>query len=211
MKLYHVTFDLSEPDKKMFYPRVPKSAGLGEDKSLKRICLAPTVEECFQALPSDKRHLAVGEKFRLYSIDLDDNDPNLIYPDEIFKKGYVPDALENHEYWYKECLCMDSVIGQIEDFDSNFELSWSCIKLSDVREIVNMFAEDRNDEEKEYLKRLSNKNFSLPEDLYKETIEYFKYINDLDAYDELWENIACLPWAQSTKIYQISWKIVYNI
>ena len=49
MKLYHVTFDINESETKIFRPRVPASAGVGEDKKIPRICLAPSIEKCIQA------------------------------------------------------------------------------------------------------------------------------------------------------------------
>lgn len=211
MKLYHVTFDLNEPDKKLFYPRVPKTAGTGEDKSLKRICLAPTIEECMQALPSDKRKLRNGEKFRIYEVEIDDNDPNLVYPEEIFNKGYVPDALENHEFWYKENLLMDSIIVEIQNFNYDYEIAWSCVKLSDLRNIVKELSEEKNLEEKNYLNKILSKNFSLPEDLYKEVSDYINYIKDFDFCDDLWEAVASLPWAQLTKINSITWKVINKV
>lgn len=43
-------FDNGSCGMKNFIPRVPNSTGEGEDKNTARICLAPSVEKCVQAV-----------------------------------------------------------------------------------------------------------------------------------------------------------------
>ena len=37
-KLYHISYDITEPLEKEFIPRIPDDATTGEDESIPRIC-----------------------------------------------------------------------------------------------------------------------------------------------------------------------------
>ena len=107
MKLYNVTFDLNNTNN-VLTPAIPESAGNGENKEIKRVCLTDSVEHCFQAIASCNREIRKGAKFIIKEVDVE-KDELLITPDFLFNEGYVPDALENNEYWYQigkyGCVC----------------------------------------------------------------------------------------------------------
>lgn len=203
MKLYHVTFDLEEPEIKVFRPRVPDSAGEGEDTYIPRICLAPSIEKCIQALPSGSRRMSKGEKIRIYEVNINIDDSNLISPDILFFKGYVPDALETEEYWYLKNLKMVSTVKEISSFDYDFELAFSCIRVPQVIESTKVLMEGKPEKEKQELNKILNKRNLNSDDLYGEISSYLNKIEDYDFYDSLWEKLAMLPWAQTTRFHNL--------
>jgi hypothetical protein len=136
MFLYHVSFDdwfgeneLAEGTK-TFFPRVPRTCANDEDQETPRICLAPSVELCVQAMASGSRDLRKGAKIAVYSVEIDDNDPYLRHPREIVDK--VPDAIENREHWYLAPIVMSAQISVVEDFVAFNDFAWSIITVQDV-------------------------------------------------------------------------------
>ena len=203
MKLYHVTFDINESETKIFRPRVPASAGVGEDKRIPRICLAPSIEKCIQAIPSDNRNLQKGSKIRIYEVHISEKDKHLIKPEVLFLEGLVPDALETQEHWYTKDLEMTSTVKEIVSFDYSFELAFSCIKVQQVIQAIKKLLIDQPMEKFLKIYEVLKKDFKKSEDIYGEIANHLNEMKEYDLYDNLWEELAMLPWAQTTRIYKV--------
>ena len=97
MILYHISYDAWQPLCKTFIPRIPESAIDVEDKTIPRICFAPSIEKAISA---------VGCRFEsddeLYVYELDTNQipwTKLMTPEELQEKQLVPDVQDTDEYW----------------------------------------------------------------------------------------------------------------
>jgi len=115
IKLYHISYDLSEPLDKKFIPKIPSNPATGEDESIPRICLCDSIEGCINAAEdklgnyedTDIATIIVWEKeFSL----LDDK---LICWQQLYEDDLVPDAALTHEYWYLEPLHMKGSLYKI--------------------------------------------------------------------------------------------------
>lgn len=104
MILYHVSTTMRNPQKRLFYPAIPKSAGENENQTIKRICFSDTIRSCVQAtgyLIKQWDYLIV------YRIDTKDiPDKYILTPDDLVKNDYVPDAKFTHEYWITKPISM---------------------------------------------------------------------------------------------------------
>lgn len=102
-KLYHITLGLVDE----LIPRVPKNVLKEEDSITPRVCVCPTIEDCFRSVSwginyyekakyegKDRELIRVLE-FDVDNIGLD----NIIDNHEIVKKSLVPDAFETNEFW----------------------------------------------------------------------------------------------------------------
>ena len=102
-KLYHITLGMTTELK----PRIPKNRLKGEDDTTPRICVCPTIEDCFKSVPwavnyyekkkyeGENRELVRVLEFDVKDIGLE----NIIDNDFIVKNSLVPDALDSNEFW----------------------------------------------------------------------------------------------------------------
>ena len=100
--LYYV--DRSYEQKiKEFVPKIPNATMQGENETIERICLCPTIEDCIYAASwghSNISYRNINEVFRVY--EFDENDickKNIINSDELWSKQLVPDAYITNEIW----------------------------------------------------------------------------------------------------------------
>lgn len=119
MKVYHVVCSLEnrfrslseakEHYSKVIYPRIPNTAGIYEDKTTPRICVAPTIEGCLtgiKLLGRLRRCLAANEDAMSYETLGLEVYPIIILefdvPESILYKPLkhqVPDVDITNEYW----------------------------------------------------------------------------------------------------------------
>lgn len=190
MTLYHVSFGLQEIEK-AFIPKVPESCAaiLGEDAKTPRICFSSSIARCIQAtecLP------AVGEPITVYKLEVEPNDSSLISPKVLYYSGKVPDALENHEYWYLKEV---SLIGEhriITHQDYELSLAWSVIKMQDVIKIVQSII-DANFLGVNLEIFTSERNSNA---IYRTFCQWLDRNCFYSLEDELYDRISELPWAQ---------------
>lgn len=198
MKLYRVSFDLSQPLERTFIPLIPDSAGYMEDKTIKRVCLSSSIEGCLQAIPRNKIDISVGTEIIVYEAEIDENDYDLVYPDEI--RDYVPDALENDEFWYTKDLYMTGYVAKIKDIKSNYELAFTAVDEDDF--ICNML-DVIADKGYKYLEEISeimmDEELSL-EDRYYESSDILYNAREYSLQDEIFDSVAQVSWAQALKI-----------
>lgn len=194
MKLFNITLDLKDKPT-ILKPYIPFSAAEDEDRITPRVCLSSNITGCLQAIGN--RYIAVGEKFILRTVNINTNSKYLITPEKLKNTNKVPDALENKEYWYlKEIECTSTML-RIDDFDFDFDLAWSLIAPKDYKKIILNSVNELD---------LSKCNTS------KEMYDTFsEYTNEKELYneqDEVWDNLAELPWAQKISIYNLKLKVL---
>lgn len=194
MTLYHVSFDISQAEHPMV-PRIPKSTGPDEDVFTKRICLADSPEHCFQAMPH-RRWKDVGASFLLRVAQIDNEDQDLISPEKLKAWGLVPDALENHEYWYTAPLQTTDYICTINDIDTDMATAWSCINFEDCFNIVTKYAPEH-----------IFKYCTTAQELWDVFSDWCSKTKSWRAFDEADEEILELPWAQITLVKRIDFDV----
>ncbi len=192
MKLYNVSFNLNNPDR-ILSPTIPKTAADDENKTYRRVCLADSVEHCIQAIAVENKDIRAGAKIIVRTVDTKNLYKQfLVGPQTLFDKKLVPDALENNEYWYLQRIKFDLAVYTILDFDADFEIAWSLIKIDDCKKIVH-----------KWLPNFTIGRYKIPKNLYIAAMKECERLQNWDAEDGIWDDLAELPWAQKTGIYNI--------
>lgn len=190
MILYNVSFNMNNLSHVMV-PMIPESAAEDENKTIPRICFTDSVEHCMQAIAVGNRDISVGNKFILRTIEVSNRNPKIVTPTKLFNSKYVPDALENKEYWCLKTTKCRLYIYQINDFNYEFDLAWTCIPLSGCVEILSKYANIT------YTKCKTAKAAWNKFCLYTEKYRLW------NEQDNAWDDLAMLPYAQATKIYNL--------
>lgn len=197
MRLYNVTFNMQDK-RRVLEPSVPESAGSGEDKTIKRICLADSVEHCMQAIAVGNRDIREGATFILREVDTKDLDKKLlIKPKELKEKGLVPDALENNEYWYLGKIKFNRVACKIVEFDAEIDLAWTCIPIKACRSVV-----------KKYLPNFPVNRYKITKNLYESAMDYCNKHKLWNESDAIWDELAMVPWAQKRRINHVKMLLI---
>lgn len=127
--LYHISIVELKENELNFIPRVPESRMITENDSIKRICFSDDITTCLNAMSNIQQVLWKSYtndsniKLFVYAIDENKLNNNLLNPSEVYK--YVPDALENNEYWVLEevkvnlinTICLNESMYKIFDVD----------------------------------------------------------------------------------------------
>lgn len=192
MKFYNVTFNIKD-NRSMLEPTIPDSAGDGENKTIKRICLTDSIEHCMQAIAVENRNIKVGVVIVVRSIDIEKLDRKLlICPAELKQRGYVPDALENNEFWYLGNIQFEYQKYRIMGFDAEVDLAWTCIPIQNCKEVV-----------KHYIPDFPVNRYKITYNLYKAAMEYCNQHKMYDIEDIIWEDLSIVPWAQKRSIKHV--------
>lgn len=182
MKLYNINFICNADP--VLIPRVPESAGPGENDTIKRICLADSVLNCVQAIGPSSRDMFEGSVFIVKSVDTNSLDSTkLIPPRTLWLNDWVPDALENHEYWYLDTLHMEVQGAQVISYDYEYQYAWTCAEPADIRAIGDKFG------------------IAIPVGLssyksYDYAMNYLMQRKEHDAMDKFDSMVTGLPWIQ---------------
>lgn len=114
--LWHVSFDIDRPPIRTYTPLIPKYTMPGEDITIPRICFAPSIEDCLNAMAADRveRGLEDG-RFLAFPFRVAKDDPFLKTPDNI--DDMVPDAYWTKEHWYLKPVTLSGCLMQIDDFN----------------------------------------------------------------------------------------------
>ncbi len=108
IKLYHISYDITESLKKEFIPRIPENIATGEDKAIPRICLCDSIERCINAA-EDKFGDYEDEGKAIIVVwkhEFSLSDDKLLCWQYLYENNLVPDAALTHEYWYLDTLQM---------------------------------------------------------------------------------------------------------
>jgi hypothetical protein len=194
MKLYNVTFD-SKDRRKIIAPSIPNATCDGENKTIKRVCLADSIEHCMQAV-SNTRNMRNGAIVFVREVDTKDLDSKkLIKPKVLRERGLVPDALVNNEYWYLDKVEFRCAECEIIKFDVEAAFAWSCIDIKDLQEIV-----------KKVLPKFPAGRYTIAEHLFEAALHYADSLKLYDTEDYIYDNLADLPLAQCLKINSVKLK-----
>lgn len=196
MKLYNVTFNINDK-RNMLVPTIPDSAGTGENKTIKRICLTDSIEHCMKAIAVGNRDIAIGAKFIVREVDIPKNAKALVNPKQLHNNQFVPDALENNEYWYLHTVKCKVHLCEIIYFDFEHDLAFSCMQPNDVRLIIN-----------KYVPALKLGRYKNSKNMYDAFCNYTNKNCLWDEFDAVWDELAELPWAQTTKILKLTYKVL---
>lgn len=195
MKLYNVSFNLNNTSN-VLKPSVPDSAAPDEDKTCRRVCFTDSIEHCLQAIAVCNRDIRVGARIIVRTVEKKDMFLKyLVVPQTLFYKKLVPDAMENHEFWYLYPIKAETVEYEIEDFRAEVELAWSLIDVKKCREIV-----------KKWLPDFQGERFKIAKNLYESAMKQCNEQKNWDAMDGIWDDLAELPWAQKRGIYDVKLK-----
>lgn len=111
LHLYHIS-QLSEfpNETKRFIPRIPEYRASGENERIPRICVSDSLDGCFKAHPDAVHNInyamdtevlleegITGILYRVYHFLVDEEE--VLFPNQLHSKGYVPDALDTNEHW----------------------------------------------------------------------------------------------------------------
>lgn len=193
MKLYNITTDLNDTEKQLV-PKVPFTASKYENKAIKRICLAPSVELCLQAMSFTTRPRYRGDLFLLRVVNV--NRKDIITPRRLYDGGYVMDALDNKEYWSVYPIRCKVYLCRMEHLEVEFGTNWGCVDINEYKRIV-----------RKYLPNLNTNRIVHPKTLkrvvdnYCEKNEYFDEWDSID--DELHSNRIVQKTSFSNVVYKI--------
>ncbi|WP_442637997.1 hypothetical protein [Rossellomorea marisflavi] len=101
--LYHVSLDTSDIVEE-FTPRIPSEQSRieGEDRTIPRICVANTIEDCLTGFPEGGYKLEGNCPMLIRVYEFDENEiekENIVRAQELFIKDIVPDAWVTGEHW----------------------------------------------------------------------------------------------------------------
>lgn len=203
MKLYRVSFDTSASLNRTFVPMIPESAGLEEDKTIKRVCLSSSIEGCLQAIPRGGKDISVGTEFIVYEAEINTLDENLIFPEEV--RDYVPDALENEEYWYMKELHMTGKKVKLTNFDYSCELAFTAV---DEDDFIARMLDTVSEEAYKYIEKVSD--IMLDDSIilgarYHDVIDYLFKIKEYKLIDDIYDAVALTPWAQIVRFSNVEY------
>lgn len=200
VKLYHISEDVSYLDR-IFTPRVPICCAKDEDNSTPRICFSTSIENCMRA--TSVSTYCRGVPLVVFEMYVDEDDPNLIYPDELFYGQLVPDALENEEYWYTKSVELHGTLYEVIENRHEISFAWKCIKKKDIISYLQSLSHIDK-----YFETLSKSSLSNVHEYYERAMEFMDEKKYYEQTDNLWDYVAELPWAQSYKITDLRLKAI---
>lgn len=103
LMFYHVSMDTSDIVEE-FSPRIPTEHSRieGEDRTVPRICVAKTIEDCLTGFPEGGYRLEGNCPMLIRVYEFDEKDipkENVVRAPELFLKNIVPDAWITGEHW----------------------------------------------------------------------------------------------------------------
>lgn len=119
IKLYHISYDTSEPLDKEFIPKIPHNTVSGEDESVPRICFSDSIEGCINAVEDQLGNYENEDRATIIVWEMEFLLPNdkLIGWQKLYEDNLVPDAVFTHEYWFLDKLRMKGTLYEILDIN----------------------------------------------------------------------------------------------
>ncbi len=106
MKLFHVSFDLDEPLRKEFIPRIPSNTTNDENETISRICFSDSIQGCIRAINGYPKIDSSYVDVIVWEHDFQNTD-SLYDWKYLYGRNLVPDAAVTHEYWYTKRIVLD--------------------------------------------------------------------------------------------------------
>lgn len=199
MIFYHVSIDLEKDG--FFYPRRPNLTMENELFDMNRICVAPTIADCFTAIPNggsrlDTLSIDQAGLFKVFRIDTEKlgiPESAIISSKELFEKAWVPDAEWSEEYWIMESFTVpeeDSFIIHVVDWqeESHDIIPHNIYQVADESYEGDYFAAYRDYVEDMIPCMTAIKNIRYTEGAYKEGEDFYLFVEDTD----ILENVVVL-------------------
>lgn len=168
---------------------------LGEDSITPRICFAPSIALCLQAILGVPEY---GTLITVYKFCIEDTDPSLVPPMELFITNKVPDALENQEYWYLKPVTLEASYDVIIERVREFDIAWTTIPQQTMLNIAHSSIERNHlDIDESTFKDMTSK------EIYSKVATYLNTMKLWDEEDVLYDSVAELPWAQIKRLTSV--------
>lgn len=209
--LYHVSMDLSLEEKE-FIPRIPKYRCDGENDTIKRICVCPTLKDALGAFPYKGYYVnnlmtCRNENYLVY-YEIPKNE--VIYKTDLEINDLVPDAHITKEHWILNSFKAKPNLIKLNKFVLSNYNKYINEYSGFVKELEYENSTEDYDREVEYIfidKEFSKKaiNFAINNNISYEIIE--------DSYYHLWYKrfvIKDMKYNGTTKRYRWQ-KIKFNI
>ena len=106
--MFHISLGKINEKDLLFVPRIPKTAGNGENKEVPRICLSETFRGCIDAILSSHIHAELMRcrawnetklDLFVYTTASEMAKDVIVQSDELVSRGYVLDAKRTKEMW----------------------------------------------------------------------------------------------------------------
>ncbi|MFA9560685.1 hypothetical protein ACERII_25750 [Evansella sp. AB-rgal1] len=120
MIVYHLSKGLDDEIRE-FVPRIPEARQEGEDDSIKRICVADSIEGCLSAMPISSDVSLEPNKtypfcyYTVYELEAPnyikgsrDKTTTIISNEQLIEQKLVPDAKITEEHWITQSISRDS-------------------------------------------------------------------------------------------------------
>lgn len=123
MLYYHVSIGRDEEVKK-FTPRIPNNGCGWEDRTIPRICFAPTIELCLSAIQNaeDKMTWCWENndciELTVYVLDTDNVVCDILENEEV--QTYVPDAFLTGEVWCLDEVVLEATCYVVETYETDY-------------------------------------------------------------------------------------------
>lgn len=133
MIYYHVSVETDKDG--VFVPGVPEIGMIGESEDHERVCVAPSMGDCFSAIPNGGNRMAdlnltqIGfyKVFRIDTEKLGIADSEIVTSETLYDNGWVPDAKWTNEHWIMKKFTVpdeDSFLIHLTEWD---ELSYDLV------------------------------------------------------------------------------------
>ncbi len=109
IELWHVTF-VEKGVQAVLRPKIPENSAPGENVTVDRISLAPSITECVRGIGNEVDFKTDFRKIYAYKIIVGENDNNLYNCEYLYNNDLVYDALLTHEYWYTKPIVPQEVL-----------------------------------------------------------------------------------------------------
>lgn len=181
IKLYHVSFDLTEPLHKEFIPRIPGNSMKEEDETIPRICLSDSIQGCIRSIcgyPKDDSGCAC---IIVWEHEFQE-DNALCSWRYLYENNLVPDAAVTHEYWYTNKITLDGTIYKISNIEYRTLYSFRSTYKEEILDILSAYVDDLTVFEN--IDPCCIINDWLPRNLPAEMDEIIKQMKEKLTYDE---------------------------
>lgn len=122
MKLFHISFDGDlEGEWKPQTPAGLEKEGKYAEEDTPRICVSPTIKQCFQAIYPNVFRYFENKDYPYMDIFVYQPQPlikGIVYPKKLTKERWVFDAHVTDEHWITEPVKM-KLIGKVRIFNTN--------------------------------------------------------------------------------------------
>lgn len=141
IKLYHVSFELSESLHKEFIPKIPDNTIRGENEEIPRICFSDSIQGCIRGIKGYPKMDSPYAEIIVWEHEFLESD-NLYDWRYLYENNLVPDAAVTHEYWFTERITLDGSKYRISDIEHRVLYSFPMKYKEEILQILSDYVED---------------------------------------------------------------------